>query len=272
MLNLTLRGDAKMKRAHLYVACLFILSLLVIPSSAFAFFAVDAGVGYWQETPSGTIGYKGVTANDTLDLKDNLNFDKKGQPVVRIRMELPLILPNIYAMYTPMNFEGTGSKNVTFTYGGQSFNANAPITSKVTMDHYDVAFFYPIPLLKTATLGKLNVDLGLNIKMMTFEGSLQSGSQSATTGSHTLYIPMGFLAVQIKPISLFSVEGELRYIQISDSHFMDYIGRVRINPFPFVFVDAGIRSEQVKIASNQVTDVNADIKFSGPFAEVGLHF
>ena len=84
--------------------------------------------------------------------------------MARAKVELPLILPNIYLMYTPMSFDGTGSKNVTFTYGNQTFNANAPIQSKLTLDHIDLALFYPVPLLKTATLGKLNAELGLNVR------------------------------------------------------------------------------------------------------------
>ncbi len=110
-----------MKSIRSYVVYLFLLAMLVVPYRAFAFIGLDAGVGYWRQTPSGTLAYKGTTANDTLDLKDDLNLDSKNRPFVRIKAELPLILPNIYAMYTPMSFDGTGKKTQSFTYGDVTF-------------------------------------------------------------------------------------------------------------------------------------------------------
>ena len=89
-------------------AYLFVLSLLVVPCSAFAFFAMDVGVGYWRQTPSGTLELQTRSRRFTgdIDLKDDLNLDRETKPFVRIRAELPLILPNIYLMATPMPFEG----------------------------------------------------------------------------------------------------------------------------------------------------------------------
>jgi outer membrane protein len=175
-----------MKRTQLFVACLFVLSIFMVPCSAFAFLGADVAVGGWQQTPTGNFGYKSV---DTVDLKDNLNYDTKTAVMARAKVELPLILPNIYLMYTPMSFDGTGSKNVAFTYGNQTFNATAPIQSKLTLDHIDLAFFYPIPLLKTATLGKLNAELGLNIRKIDFEGTISQNTLNLTqTKSQTIYI------------------------------------------------------------------------------------
>ncbi len=102
-----------MKSIRGYVVYLFVLAMLVVPYRAFAFIGLDAGVGYWRQTPSGALSYKETSPNDSLDLKDDLNFDNKNRPFVRIKAELPLILPNIYAMYTPMSFDGTGRTTKT---------------------------------------------------------------------------------------------------------------------------------------------------------------
>jgi outer membrane protein len=256
-----------MKRTQLIVACLFVLSIFMVPCSAFAFLGADVAVGGWQQTPTGNFGYKSV---DTLDLKDDLKYDTKTAVMARAKVELPLILPNIYLMYTPMSFDGTGSKNVNFTYGGSNFTQGVPIQSKLTLDHIDLAFFYPIPLLKTATLGKLNAELGLNLRKIDFKGTISQDTLNRTeTKEQTIYMPMLYVGVQIKPISLFALEVEARGIGNGDNHYYDYIGRLRINPIPLVFVAAGYRSEDIKI---DVSDIKAGIKFSGPFAEVGLSF
>jgi outer membrane protein len=223
------------------------------------------------------LAYKGTTANDTLDLKDDLNFDSKNRPFVRIKAELPLILPNIYAMYTPMSFDGTGKKSLKFTFGDTTFTANSAIDSKVKLDHYDVALFYPIPVLKTATAGVLNVELGLNAKIISFEGDV-TGTDSITNTiktasiSKTLPVPMIYVGIQVKPISMLSIEAEVRGIAIGESHFYDYMGMLKIKPIGPLYISAGYRAEQIKISSNQVSDVNADIKFGGPFVELGVSF
>ena len=61
----------------------------------------------------------------------------------------------------------------------------------------------------------------------------------------------------------------MRGIAYSNSHYYDYIGRLRVNPIPLVFIAAGYRAETIKIDQS---DVKADIKFGGPFVEAGLHF
>ena len=119
-----------------------------------------------------------------------------------------------------------------------------------------------------ATLGKLNIDLGLNARKIDFEGTINSTGQSASK-TLSIYVPMIFAAVQVKPIDAFSIEAEVRGIAYSNSHYYDYIGRLRVNPIPLVFIAAGYRAETIKIDQS---DVKADIKFGGPFVEAGLHF
>ncbi|HEY6012297.1 MAG TPA: hypothetical protein VIX18_12610, partial [Nitrospirota bacterium] len=99
-----------MKRYQVYLVCLFVLAALVAPYRAFAFIGLEVGVGGWQQNPSGTMAYKGIIATDNLDLENDLKYDKETKAMVRVKAELPLILPNLYFMATPMSFEGTGSK------------------------------------------------------------------------------------------------------------------------------------------------------------------
>jgi hypothetical protein len=80
---------------------------------------------------------------------------------------------------------------------------------------------------------------------------------------------MIYAGIQLKPMSLFAIEIEARGIGSGENHYYDYMGKVRINPIPLVFVAAGYRTEDIKI---DASDVKAAIKFSGPFAEVGLAF
>ncbi len=252
---------------------MFVLSLLIVPCSAFAFFAMDVGVGYWRQTPSGTMDYKPTSSlTGNIDLKDDLNLGRENKAFARIKMELPLILPNIYVMATPMSFTGSGLLTRDISFGNTPFvvNASAPVESKVKLDHYDLALFYPIPVLKTATAGKLNVELGINARKFDFEGTISQPTLNQTsTKSVSVYVPMIYAGIQLKPISAFSIEAEVRGIAYSNNHYYDYIGRLRVNPIPLVFIGAGYRAETIKIDHS---DVKADIKFGGPFIEAGLSF
>jgi outer membrane protein len=197
-----------------------------------------------------------------------MNLGDKGRPFVRIRMELPLILPNIYFMATPMSFDGSGTINRPISFGGQNFVIGDAITTKLKLDHYDLALFYPIPFLKTATAGMLNVDLGLNARKIDFQGTIQTTAKTAEK-SLTSYMPMVYAGIQIKPIDSFAVEAEIRGIAIGQNHYYDYIGRLKIKPIPIVYIAGGYRSEDIKIDQS---DVKASIKFSGPFVEAGVSF
>ena len=255
-----------MNRARLFYACLIVISMIAIPCSVFAL-GLEAGVGYWKQTPSGNISYvpSGTpTANDTLDLKSDLNYESKGNAFVRVKAELPLVLPNLYFMATPMSFEGDGNK--TFTFGNENFSG--PVHSKLKIDHYDLAFYYTF--LNLITLDKVHLDLGLNARMINLDASVTSTATGVTASkSLTPIVPMVYVGLQVKPIKAFSLEAEARAIAIGSSHYYDYIGRVKIKPFGPVFIAGGYRSEDIKIDTD---NVKATVKVSGPFVEAGVSF
>ncbi len=260
-----------MKKLHIYLVSLLVLSLFAIPSPAFALFGADLGVGYWMQTPSGALQYKpvaGITGD--INLENDLFFEQENKPFVRIKVELPLILPNIYFMATPMTFKGAGPITRTISYADATFNAGIPIESELKLDHYDIALFYPIPLIKTATLGKLNVELGLNARIFNFEGTITQPTVNETgTYSKTTTVPLIYAGVQINPIDALGIDIEIRGIAYSGNSYYDYLGRLKYYPIPLVYVAGGYRAEILKIDED---DVLADIKFGGPFLEVGLSF
>lgn len=250
-----------MQKAHWSILAAFVLSLLVVPCSASAW-GLEAGVGYWMQTPSGTLGYKG----DSLSIKNEFNYDTEYQPYARIKAELPLFLPNIYLIATPMEFKGAGDKN--FTFGDTTITG--AFESKLTLHHYDLAFYYSLPFLKTATLDRLNVELGINARIIDFEAKVTESSSGITTSkSLTIPVPMVYAGIQVKPVKAVSIEAEVRGIAYGSNHYYDLIGRLKVKPYGPVFIGAGYRHETIKISQS---DVDAKINFGGPFVEVGLTF
>ncbi len=253
----------------------FFLALALAPCAASAM-GIELSVGVWNQKPNGDISYKAQTGLDNLSIRDNLKYSDDTKIFGRVKIDTPLLFPSVYLMATPMEFKNTGSKGTIFHFGNATIAANTPFTSELKLDHYDVGLFYGIPLLKTATVGILNVDLGLDARIIDFKArvtgtdstsiTLQTVSESKTA---IIPLPMLYVGAQFKPFKWLAVEGEARGVLYDKNHYYDLIGRVKIKPFGPAFVAAGYRYEKVKIDRN---DVKAEAEFDGPFGEIGVEF
>lgn len=227
---------------------------------------VELAVGGWYHEPNGTISYKGLTSNDYLDLERDLKYDADVRFMGRLKVDAPFPMPNIYLMATRMRFDGVGRKDVDFKFGDQTFNTDVDFTSKVVLDHYDIALYYGIPGIREASLGKVNLELGIDARVVDIEAEVsQSGIRE--TGSFVLPVPMLYAGVQITPMNWLAFEAEFRGISIDSDHIWSVIGRVKFRPIKHAFFAAGWRHEDVDIDED---DVKADVQVTGPFAEVGL--
>lgn len=241
------------------------LTLFLVPQRAAAL-GLEAAVGYWRQNPSGDIQFFG----DRLDLENDLGYGTEDKPFGRIKLDLPGPLPNVYLMATPLSFEETTARNLTFNFGNQTFAADIPFRSKLKLDHYDVAFYYSLPFLKKATLGTLNADLGLDVRIIDFEAEVaQDLTGISASESFILPVPMGYAGFQLTPIKALSLEGEVRGIAFGANRYIDLIGRVKLHVFGPVFIAGGYRYEDFKI---DYQDVDASMQFQGPFVEVGVRF
>ncbi len=245
------------------ILCLALMSFT--PSNASAM-GIEAAVGIWMQEPSGDIGYKGAS----LSVENELKYDTTSKVFGRVKIDMPLVFPNIYLMATPMKFDGNGSKNTNFTFGDKTFVGNVPFSSSLKLDHYDLALYYGIPFLKTATLGMFNVEVGLNARIIDGRAEINQPSTGITESeSFTLPVPMIYLGAQFNPVKFLALEGEARGIAYSSNYYYDFIGRLKVQPFGPVFAAGGYRYEAVKIDNS---DVKAKTTFKGPFLELGVAF
>ena len=252
---------------------IFILSglifLLFIPTTALAW-GVEIAGGAWYQSPSGNLSFDKTTHADDLDLEDDLNYDDKWQPSGRLKIDMPLFIPNIYIMATPMKWDESGSKDVSFKFGGETFSGGVDFDSKLKMNHLDVALFYGLPFIKTATAGVLNIDLGLNFRLLDVKAEIkQKDLGLKESESYFLPLPMVYGAMQIVPVDWLGLEFEGRGSAYSSNYYVSLIGRLKVKPFGPFFVAGGYRYDTVKI---DYQDIDIDTEFQGPFAEAGLDF
>jgi outer membrane protein len=253
------------------IALLCVVCFIAAYSDARAV-GLEAAVGGWGQSIGGTLSYSETNIPDVIDLDSDIRFDDETKMVGRVKIDMPMFIPNIYLVAAPMEFEGTGSKSTTLNYGDITFDAAADLNSKVTLNQYDVGFYYGLPFVSTATLDKLNVDVGLNIRIADFEAEVTGASGGTTvteTKSLTLPIPMLYVGVQFTPVSALAFEAEGRGIAIGDNKLYSLIGRVRYNFAGPVFLAGGYRYDKLEIDEESV---DAEIDFQGPFVELGLKF
>ncbi len=250
-------------RKFVLLACL--IALIAVPSGVYAL-GLELGVGGWRQKPEGDLSYKG----ESLDIERDLRYESETQGTGRLKVDMPLAIPNIYVMYTPMEFEGNGQKAVNFRFGDKTFTGNVPFYSKLTLDHLDVGLYYGIPLLKTATLKKLNVDLGINVRIIDFKAEIrQDATGIRETKDMTLYVPMIYVGAQLKLVKWFAVEAEARGIGYSGNHYLSYTGRLKFKVLGPVWLSGGWRHDDIKVDEE---DIKAEVTFKGPFAELGVQF
>jgi outer membrane protein len=257
-----------MNKIVLLFCLVFILS---IPTTSFAWGLEIAG-GAWYQKPSGNMSFDNSTPENDLDLEDDLNYDDKWKAFGRLIIDMPLFFPNIYLMYTPMKWDETGSKNVNFNFGGKDFQADVDFNSELKLNHFDVGFFWGLPFINTATADVLNIDLGLNVRIMDVKAEIeQKDLDLKESESYLLPLPMLYTGIQIKPLKYIALEFEGRGIGWSSDYYVSLTGRLKVKPSFLgpVFVAGGYRYDNLKI---DYQDIDIDTEFYGPFAEAGLEF
>jgi len=245
----------------------------VIPQTSYAL-GFEIGVGYLLQDPSGDFAYKPLSSVDKLDIESDLRYNSEDNIFVRIKVETPLLLPNVSGSITPIKFEKTGSRTENFTFGDTAFDVTAPFDSKLRMDLYDLCFYYSLPFLNKATLGKINAEIGLNARLIDIDAEV-SGRDAVTGLTETesvnaiIPVPMIYAGVQLYPADFLSIEAEGRGIAYSSSHYYDVIGKIKVKPIGPLFIAGGYRLNDIKI---DYADIEASIKLIGPFIETGIVF
>ena len=260
-----------MKKSLMLISLVFLFAM-VMPSQSFSV-GLEFAVGVWDQSPQGELSYEELSGFDTLDLEDDLNYDDETRIFARLKIDMPLVIPNIYLMATPMDFDENSRLNRSVKFGDITIPVNVPFSSELTLDHFDVALYYGIPGLEMATADMLNIEIGINIRIYDFEGKVEilSGPTAGLTESEdfTAPVPMIYLAAQLRPLKKLAIEAEARGIVLGDDKGYSLIARLKwkfLKPF---FIAGGYRVDKIDVEED---DFTLDIDFSGVFGEAGIVF
>lgn len=244
---------------------IFICTLLMffLPASALGLPLVNIegalGVGWY--TPEGSLQSEG----DVLDMENNFDLSRKTDLFGRVKIyDLPLIIPSAYVMVNPVTFNETTTDS--FQFGGETFDGS--LDTELKFNQYDIALYYSLPLLKTATLDRLNLEAGLNFRYIDAEASVsETGGGQSASESMSIIIPQIYLGAQFKPVDRFSFEAEFRGVTYKSDSAYSVLGRMKVKAFGPVFVAGGYRYDVYDIDKSGLM---VDFDFSGAFIETGF--
>ncbi len=262
-----------MKKVFIIFALVIFMTIPAISFAGVPGADIDAALGGWMQKPSGDLSYgEDLSSEDILDVEDDLDYDSITSITARAKLKLP-VLPGLYLVVAPMKFDSDALVDNQFKFGDFEFDPDEPISSEVTLNQYDICLFYPIPMLKLASMGKLNIELGLNARVMDLKAEVEGTTVDIipTTEKESndvmTVVPLIYLGAKLEPIERFAVEGEFRGVTYSDNTLISIITRLRIKILGPAYGAVGYRYDTIKVESD---DLEIETAFSGPFLEAGF--
>ena len=223
-----------------------------------------AGAGIWSADPSGKAEYKG----SEFDLSSDAGLSSENSTYLWAYLNHPIpAIPNVRIERTGLSFDGKAKQPITF--GGVSFGS---VDTATTMDltQTDVLLYWGVPFLPL-----LSVDFGFGAKLFDGELAMSTAGQSEKTDLD-FALPVGYLALGLPiPGTGVRVGADTKMISYSGSGFSDSRLSVSWVPVSLVVdlaIEAGYRTQKLKIDDLSGVDAEADITMSGLFMGAALRF
>ena len=241
-------------------------ALCCAASSSYALPLIDLKIaaGVWDSSPSGDLG-ESVTSVNTLDLDDDQ------ATFISIAFEHPIpVLPNLRLKQTDVEYEGDTVLTETFTLDEQTFSAEADLLTDIDLSHTDITLYWGLPEFY------LDVDFGITGRI--FDGEATAVSEDADiseTVDLDAVIPLLFADVRLDlPLTGVYLGAEFNGLAVGDNSIIDYNARVGYSTdiIPFLAdldFEIGYRSFTIELDED---DIETDITFDGPYAQIMLAF
>ena len=246
---------------------------------------IDAGIGIWQPTLTGSMKYgtntisSTIVLDDDLDIKDTHGDFDNNYVYIDLDHFLPII-PN--ARVERLNYSTTSSAilKTNVKFGNVDFSQNQAVITEVDMVQTDLIAYWSVPLLSTVTAGILDIDYGLMVKKIDGYYAIYDKNNPSYGDKVDLNknIPMGYLAAKVDlPALPVSFEATHKVISYKDSQISDSSLKMSLTlPIPIPLIDTkidfGYRKQIFKIDDSLISSFNSDIEAKGIFFGMSAKF
>ena len=248
-----------MKTTRIVLLILSTLLFLCVTSVRADFIGFKIGANYWE--PELTGSFKGDIDVIPIDLVGDLGLEDITPSNLVLTLEHPIpILPNI--RYQNIDLDSSGfNPSANFTYEGQLYTG--AVTSTLDLSHNDIVLYYEI------LDNWINLDIGLDVKV--FDGEVALSGSSSTTVPIDETIPLLYLSARFDlPFSGFYIGADFMGASTSDNSMEDTSLMLGYESDSGLGFEGGIKKFSLEI--NDVTDINADLKYDGIYLNGYYHF
>ncbi|MGE4519577.1 MAG: hypothetical protein AB7E04_08735 [Desulfobacteraceae bacterium] len=248
-----------------------LLAALLIPASVWASgfnsYLGEISLGGYLFDPSGTHSYTDGTSGTALDLENDLNISDDQSFFGKIKINNINHLPGVYVSGLYINSEGESISS--FTYGGEQFDNSSNFSSAIELLNYDVTVFYSLKGFQRATLGKLNIELGLSARWIEATGDISQSANASVSVTEKDYAMGFFASFAGKPADNIELYAQWKGFCLTDVEFTSITGGARLDLVGPFFAGGGYMIEEVDINQNGFV---LDMESEGVFLEAGMRF
>jgi outer membrane protein len=238
------------------------VALMMTTSLSADFLGAEAGVAFWNTKVDGNIKKGG----DSIDLQKDLGYgNSQANNFFYASFDHPIpLLPNIKVQQTNFSDDGKGNVNKSLTFAGQTFNANLPTSSSLTLKQTDIIPYWRI------LDNWVNFDIGVNIRNIAGNVKIDSAAVH-TNEDFSVILPMAYAKARFDlPFSGLSVEADGSYIGFAGSSVTDIKGGV-VYETPFgLGATLGYRKQNMTL--DDIDSTYGDINAKGIYGGVFFHF
>lgn len=210
--------------------------------------------------PSGDANFSGTTSSgSTLDFARDFNFQDELGFQVRYAYRTSNGKHKLGADYSDTRWSRSNTLSRSFTFGGQTYLANASTASELKLRTFRAMYAYRWGNDKIR-IGPM-VDMGIITTRLDITGTTSSGTQSSEGAISKFAATVGY-DLDYDPTSKINVFNNLGAIAFQGEHFFHTEGGVKVFPTHHVGVTGGYRYERYKIKDN---DNFVTVRQHGPF-------
>jgi outer membrane protein len=238
-----------------------LLAAFVLPAKA-DMLGVYVGAQGWQNEATG-----GFSQNTSLV---DFSFKEQTNTNLYLKFEHPIpLVPNARIRVGKLESNGSADLDSSFTFGGKTYGVNKTVNTTLDFTNNDATLYWE--LLDNDIIG---FDFGLTAKNIKGDFMVEDGNDMSTE-EVSIWLPMAYAAVKVRiPFVGLYAYGDANLISYDGSNVHDYEVGIGYDLIDNLVVDVALTAgyREVAIELDDVDDLNADLKFSGFFAGLEVHF
>jgi outer membrane protein len=247
------------------VSLIALISAVICGPVSADFVGLNIGVSHWTPDIKGSFSSGSASS---IQLDSDLGYSDHSSTTLNASFEHPIpLLPNIKYSGSDLNASSNSTLTQSLNFEGQSYLANANISSTLDLSHNDIVLYYEI------LDNWVNIDVGVDLKK--FDGKVSIRDNADVTSSRSITvdetIPMLYLAARFDlPLTGFYVGANIQQLSIGDNSAEDTTVMIGYESKMGLGVEGGYKTFTLEL--DGANNLNTNLEYDGLFLNGYFHF